>query len=230
MNFNSSTQPEYDLYTSVTNELINLYGILVKFLVTEKINFDSTFGDYSHLKSDSNKIYDIYMLPEMTEDWDSNNYGFQNFGLTNFENVVLFAMKSKFEEIDEDIKNIIGNLIVLPNNKVMEITDIDLTVPGVNNLFTYNDAKSVYKLTCKPYDFKLINELDSVDISVEDNVPYDTLDTYFNELIDQATEQDNYAEINASVSTVIKNDDASADIITNKPIVDNSEDSVFGKF
>lgn len=68
MNFNYSKHPEYQLHTSLIEEAIKLYGILVKFLVTEKINKDdSVFGDYSHLKSDNSKIYDIYMLPDNTE-------------------------------------------------------------------------------------------------------------------------------------------------------------------
>ena len=137
MNFNFSQQPEYQLNTSLIEETIKLYGILTKFLVTEKINTDdNVFGDYSHLKSDNSKIYDIYMLPETSEEWDTASYNFNSFGLTNFENVVLFAAKSDFNGADYDeLSEIVGNLIVLPNNKVMEITDVDLTTPGINNLF-----------------------------------------------------------------------------------------------
>ena len=141
----------------------------------------------------------------------------------------MFAAKSAFNapEMDE-LKEIVGNLIVLPNNKIMEITSADIAVPGINNLFTYNDAKSVYKLVCKPYDAKLINELDALDITAEDGVPYDTLDTYFQELIDENTTQDTEAEVTPQVSTVTKT--GTIDTKVDRPIIDASEDDVFGNY
>lgn len=233
MNFNFTQQSECQLNTSLVEEMIRLYGIQVKFLVTEKINRDDiVFGDHSHLKTDSSKIFDIYVLPESSDDWDTSNFGITSFGLVNFENITLFAAKSSFdprpEDNVDDPHEIVGNLIVLPNNKVMEITSCDTTVPGINNLFTYNDAKSVYKLVCKPYDFKLINEVDKMDISQEPGVPYETLNHYFDELIGVKTEQDNMAEEDL-VSTAV---DKSTAINTKikKPIVDKSESSVWGEF
>lgn len=232
MNFNFSKQPEYQLNTSLIEEVIKLYGILVKFLVTEKINEDKTvFGDYSHMKSDNNKIYDIYMLPEASEDWDVGGYGMSQFGLMSLENIVLFAAKSSFDPNPDNIEDqheILGNLIVLPNNRVMEITNVEITTPGVNNLFTYNDAKSVYALTCKPYDFKLINELDNVDISVEPTIPYETLDVYFQELIGVKDVQDESAQVTPEVTTIDKT--TAFDTKVKKPIIDKSEDDVFGGF
>jgi len=225
MNFNFSSQPEYELNTSLTQEMINLYGILVKFLVTEKINEDSTvFGDYSHLKSDSNKVYDIYMLPEESEDWEQMDQSFSQFGIVNTENINLFASYQQFVDMGTDADIITGNLVVMPNNKVMEIVDTSYEVPGINNLFVNPDQKSVIKLTCKPYDAKLIHEVDNVDISVEADVPYETLDTYFQELIDDAVEQDVEAEVTPQVTTNVNNEKVQ------KPIVDRSEDSVFGDF
>lgn len=226
MNFNFSKQPEYQLNTSLIEEVIRLYGVLVKFLVTEKINEDNAvFGDYSHLKSDNNKIYDIYMLPETTEDWESGGFGMSQFGLMSLENIVLFAAKSSFNQPDHDeMDEIVGNLIVLPNNRVMEITNVEVTVPGVNNLFTYNDAKSVYALTCKPYDFKIINELDNVDIAVDPTVPYETLDVYFQELIGVKTDQDTETEVTPQVTANVNN------VKVLKPIIDKTEDDIFGNF
>jgi hypothetical protein len=230
MNFNFSKQPEYQLNTSLIEEVIRLYGVLVKFLVTEKINEDRTvFGDYSHMKSDNNKIYDIYMLPETTEDWDSGGFGMNQFGLMSLENTTLFAAKSSFNLPDHDeMDEIVGNLVVLPNNRIMEITNVEITVPGVNNLFTNSDAKSVYALTCKPYDFKLINELDTVDIAVDPTVPYETLDVYFQELIGDKVQQDNAIQIVPEVNTVDKTTVFDTKVL--KPIIDKTEDDVFGNF
>lgn len=227
MNFNFSNQAEYTLNTQLTTEMINLYGVLTKFIKTEKINFDmNVFGDYSHMKTNNSDIYDIYMLPETTEDWDTGSYGFNNFGLVNFDNITLFVSKSSFDGILEP-QQIVNNLIVFPNNKVMEITDIDLTTPGVNNLFTYSDAKNVYKLVCKPYDFKIINEIDQQSIS-PDQTNYESLDVYFNELINDKTAQDTSAEITPSVDTV--DSTSGTDVKVEKPIIDKTESSVWGDF
>lgn len=226
MNFNFSAEPEYALNTSLIEEAINLYGILVKFLVTEKINEDpNVFGDYSHMKSDSNRIYDIYMLPENTEEWDQQDYGFNQFGLQNFENIVLFAAKSDLDPVI-NLDHVSGNLIVLPNNKIMEISSVSWEVPGINNLFTNKDQKSVLKLSCKPYDFKLIQELDTIDIDYENDAaaPYETLDTYFQELIDDATGQDQEAEVVPQVTVNVNNTKVL------KPIIDKTEDDVWGSF
>lgn len=230
MNFNFNSQPEYQLNTSLIEEVIKLYGVLVKFLITEKINEDTTvFGDYSHMKSDNNKIYDIYMLPETSEDWDTGGFGMSQFGLMSLENIVLFAAKSSFNDPNRDeMSEIVGNLLVLPNNRVMEITNVEVTTPGVNNLFTYQDAKSVYALTCKPHDFKLINELDSVDISIDPTVPYETLDVYFQELIGDKVDQDVAAEVTPKVNSIDKTTVYDTKVL--KPIIDKSEDDIFGNF
>lgn len=167
INFNFSKKAEYSLNSSLIDEAIRLYGIRVKFLLTEKINLDDTiFGDYSHMKSDSEKIWDMFMLPEMSESFDIGQYMFDEFGFTSYDNISLFVSTKMFLGVCE-MREIVGNLIVLPSSKVFEITSIEWMVPGVNNLFTFADEKSVYKLSCKPYEFKLINELDHKDLVSE---------------------------------------------------------------
>jgi len=232
MNFNFDSTTDYTLNTSLIQEVINMYGILTKFLVVQKINLDDgVFGDYSHLKSDGTKIFDMYMLPEISEDWDNSNFGFNEFGFNNFENIQLFVSKFDIDNVPEltnNIGKITGNLIILPNNKIMEITDTQWQVPGINNLFTSSAAKSVIKLSCKPYDIKLTSELAPSDISANPNVPNNSLDTYFQELVNQTNTQNTQAEVIPDVQTVQKTGTA-PDTTVQKPIVDRSEDSVFGK-
>ena len=237
MNFNFSNQPDYSLNSSMINEVINLYGVLTKFMVVLKINRDDTvFGDYSHLKSDGSKIFDLYALPEVMEEWTQENYGFSEFGFVNSDSIGLFVSRKDMERIYQNFdegkgfKDIIGNLLVLPNNRILEITDIEHEVPGMNNLFTQNDIKTVYKLSCRTYNQKLITEIDSVDVAADPKFEgdYETLDTYFSELIDSGTAQDNEAEVNDTVKTVKRN--TTIDEIVQKPIVDNSEDNIFGRF
>lgn len=228
MNFNTNDQPEYDLNTSLIEEMISLYGVLTKFLVTEKINMDDVvFGDYSHVKTNNEDIYEMYMLPENSESWDNDGYMFGEMDLINMDNVSLFVAKSSFDSIVE-YKKIVGNLIIFPNNKIMEISNAEATVEGINNLFTYDNQKSVYKITCVPYHFKVINELNTEDISVDPDVPYETLDNYFSELTEITLEQDTEIEITPSVDTVSV-DDNGDDIIVEKPIVDTDEDDVWGQ-
>jgi hypothetical protein len=223
MNFNFSAKPEYDLNASLANEMIGLYGVLTKYLLTEKINKDDVvFGDYSHVKTDSNQVFEMYMLPEISEDWDTADTSFTNFGFTNFDNVSLFVSASSLAGVT-DITKMIGDLIVFPNSKVMEITDRSLTEPGINNLFTHNDAKSVVKITCKPYEFKLIDEVAATDISVDDG-PYETLDVYFQELMDDTVLQDEEATVTPQVNVNVN------DTKVQKPIVDKSEDNIWGDY
>ena len=164
MNFNFSQQPEYNLHKSLTKEVIDLYGIRIKFLITEKINEDKeVFGDFSHIKTDSDKVFEMFALPETSEAFDQTSYGFNDYGFNDFNNTNLFIAADDFKDICT-MNKIVGNLIVLPSNKVMEVTNLDWMVPGINNLFTYIDEKSVYKLTCVPYEFKLADETEHKDL------------------------------------------------------------------
>lgn len=229
-NFNIDAAPEYDLNADLIDELIGLYGVPTKFLVVQRLNSDDTiFGDYSSIKTDNSKIFDCYMLPETSESWDNNGYNFSEFSLLNNDNCSVFVSKNTVENIiNIEFKDMYGNLVVMPNNKIMEITDVQFEVPGVNNLFTFKNTKSVYKLTLKPYSVKMTDEIDRTDISVDDTEDYSTLDNYFDELLDRKVAQDTEMEINPAVATIIKT--PSLDQIVIKPRVSKEEDDVFGEF
>lgn len=231
-NYNMDSAPEYDLNASLIDECINLYGVPTKFLITIKLNSDDTvFGDYSSIKTDNTKIFDVYMLPENSDSWDSGGYNFSDFGLLNNDNCSCFVSKNTVENMIElDFKELYGNLVVMPNNKIMEVTDVQFEVPGVNNLFTFKNAKSVYKLTLKPYAVKLTDEIGVRDISIDETEDYSTLDNYFAELTDIKTSQDTEMEINPSVDVIKKEIGIEIDSVQRKPRVSNTEDSVFGEF
>ncbi len=233
-NFNFSKKPEYQLHTSMIDEVINLYGVQIKFLIVERINLDDVvFGDFSHLKSDGDKIYDMMALPETSEQFDVQNYQFSEFGFNLFENTALYVSAKAFKDINLEMKSIIGNLIVFPNNKVHEITDVDWQSPGINNLYTYQDQKSVYKLSTKPYEFKLNSEIENEHVqnnytpddltqftkdldtafsqelpedfsNQESNEHFDKLDNYFEELLKVKESQTNEAEIKDTVKSAVQ--------------------------
>lgn len=236
MNFNFQSNNSYDLHSVQIKEVINLYGVKFKFMVTEKINKDDLiFGDYSHLKTDSSKIYEIFGLPETSESWDSINYNFSEFGMLNVESINLFVHKDSLSFLNfskNGFDSVMGNLIVLPNNRILEITTFDFQVPGINNLYTEANSKSCFKLTCKTYQNKIIEELGAGDIVApgSESTEYDTLDNYFNELIDNKNEVDTATEVTPSVVTVVKQPNSNNDQKVSKPLVSKEEDSVWGNF
>ena len=231
-NFNFNENPEYDLNTELIDECINLYGVQTKFLVVQKLNSDDTiFGDYSSIKTDNSKIFDVFMMPENSDSWDSGGYNFSEFGMLNNDSCTVFVSKNSVQNIIElDFKELYGNLVVMPNNKIMEVTDVQFEVPGVNNLFTYSNAKSVYKLTLKPYSVKLTDEINQTDISISDTEDYSTLDNYFDELLDRKVDQDTDMEIIPAVDTIKKEIGIEIDTVQRNPRVSQVEDSVFGEF
>lgn len=235
MNFNFSRKPEYDLNNSMGKELINLYGISVKILIVEKINNDNTvFGDFSHLKSDSEKIFDLPVMPEESEGWEDEGINFSAFGAFNNENISLFVHNEYIKQILK-ITDVVGNLLIFPNNKLMEITHIDPLVPGLNNLFTSSNAKSILKLSCKPYNRKIIHELESEDLMYNPETSedynegdFESLEKYFDELMQTTDDLYVETEIEESMNTVKPHDEE--DELIKKPIIDSSIDRVWGEF
>lgn len=253
INLNFSPMPEYDLNESLVDEMINMYGVNIKLLITEKINVDdNVFGDFTHMKSNTEDTFEMFALPEEAEDFSTDGYSFSPFGNAGFDNVVLFLSKNSLKidgfvvDNNVDYRKVVSNLIIFPNNKIMEITDVDPCVPGVNNLFTQNNAKSVYKLTCKPYQASLVHEVSSDDITapttevypdfddfatvMESDDKYETLDNYFDELTDVKSEQDSEVSELSNFAEVISvsKSDTGIDVTTPAILVDKSTDDVWG--
>lgn len=238
-NFNTTNKPEYDLNASLIDETINLYGITVKLMHVTRINKeDVIFGDYSHISVNNDDTFEISALPETAEEWDNIATNFSEFGLFTNETCNLFISRKTMETIYPNIdlskgfNQIIGNLVAFPNNRLMEITDIQFEVPGVNNLFVNTNTKSAYKLYCKQYNVKLNDELPAETIThSEQPENYGGLDSYFAELLDEKIEQDVKSSVENTVETIIKNADVNGnDIKVQKPIISRLEDSVFGDF
>jgi len=224
MNFNLTNTVDYKLQGRMTDELISLYGILVKLLLVTKINKDDlVFGDFSHIKTDSTKSFELYALPETSESWDNMNINFTNFGMSTDESASLFVSRKSIDKIFDSFdlgngfESVIGNIIILPNSRIMEITDLQFEVPGVSNLYSNNDTKNVYKISLKTYNNKIINETPATDINAVNAPNYETLDNYFNQLIGEKDSVDNAAEV-------------TVDTQTTKTVIDSTEDSVFGRF
>ena len=200
MNLNFYNSPEYDLNKSLITEMISMYGIQVKFVKVKKINEDNLFKDYQHLVADKNDIIEMYALPENSDSFDSNGYQFSSFGFTDLNNLSVFISVESFGDIQ--FKEILGNLIVLPSNKILEITDVTFQVPGINNDFVNNNSRTVYKLTLTPYEFKLTDNLSEIQKPSDDLSPLDTppksLDDYFEELMKEKEDLETELEVKDS--------------------------------
>jgi len=248
MNFNISHKVDYDLQGRHTHELINLYGISTKLILTEKLQYDeNVFGDFQSIKVNKENIFALNMMPENSEEFDDIGVNFSEFGMMNVENIRLFVSRKSldaiFEEVDDKdntvdvnspIKKLQSNLVILPNNRIMEITDVQFMVPGINNLFTNNDIKHVYKLTLKTYDKKLTDNIEAIndeEFNDKNTDPdlvgsYKELDEYFSELtnneikVDKESTEDVNISNNPVIGTPVKK--------INHPI--QEEDSVFGRF
>lgn len=247
MNFNFVKTPTYNLNSHLIEEVINLYGIDIKFLLVEYINKDETvFKDFQHIKTDRNKIFDMKALPENTENFDNTSYAFADFGFLDFDNITLFIHVSEFDKAKIEMNKIVGNIIVLPSNKVMEITDIQFMVPGINNAFTEDNDKSVYRLVCKPYEFKNIDEIDHEHLKhstkrTEEMIPdeilnnYDALDDYFNEILKDDKEREYEVEVQPAKKQVIDTDEIdemgrNKQERVDKPMFINDEKDIWGQF
>jgi hypothetical protein len=196
-------------------------------MLTEKINYDSTvFGDYSSVKVNKDSIFELMMMPENSDEWDDIGVNFSDFGMLNVENIRLFvsskSVRKIFEKADgsfDPIKGLQNNLLILPNSRIMEITDVNFQVPGINNLYTSKDDKNVYKITLRTYHSKThddLTDLTKIDDEVTDET-YNQLDGYFDELINNKDVIDNEAEF-------------TVDIDTEKPVLVKPLDEVFGRF
>ena len=200
MNLNFYNNPEYELNRSLITEMISMYGIQVKFVKVKKINEDNLFKDYQHLVADKNDIIEMYALPENSDSFDSSGYQFNSFGFTDLNNLSVFISVESFGDIQ--FKEILGNLIVLPSNKILEITDVTFQVPGINNDFVNNNSRTVYKLTLTPYEFKLTDNLSEIQKPSDDLSPLDTppksLDDYFEELMKEKEDLETELEVKDS--------------------------------
>lgn len=210
-NFNFSHKNEYLLNHSMIRECIHLYGILCKLVIVQKVNADtSVFGDFSALKTNANDTFMIHVLPENSEDIDKSQYEFNEFGLNNYDTTSGFISTSDLPE-GINLSNLIGNLIVFPSNQIMEIADCEQKTPGINNLWAYSDQISVYKIMLKPYERRAQDEIDSESVmntaEVKDGIEvdsaelnsvkeiFDSLDGYFDTLLNEKEQQDYQAEV-----------------------------------
>lgn len=183
-NFNISSQPEYELYRGVTDEYINLYGLVCKYIITTKVQKDFIWGEYSHIKIDNSTIYELPLKMMNDTSFDGENL-FTKFGFMGQENSEAIVSAITMEGIHPNITSltgngwdsIIGNLVIFPNGKIMEVVQFKPEVDGLNNLFPYSDRKNVYKLILRQYS----NNNDETTSELLEEIPsFGNLEEIFN--------------------------------------------------
>ena len=164
-NLNFTHKNEYSLHNNIIAEAIGLYGVQCKLIITFKQNIDFTvFGDWSNIKTNGLNIFDIDVLPADQSDIERQDYQFTEFGLNYLYSNEVFISSKSLAKLGINLEALYSALIVFPSNQVMEITDVDFKVPGVNNLWAYTDLKSVIKLTLNSYQFKLHDDIQDKDL------------------------------------------------------------------
>jgi hypothetical protein len=214
-NLNKSNKPDYELTKKNIAEMINIYGVESNFIYTNKMNKDFVLKDFSHFVANQ-KPFEIYLLPEDTSNW-SSDMSWDMWGLNNLRTISFFMSSDTYNKISDKFfingeGTIINSLLIMPNGSVLEISDVDYDFEGGNNLFLYNDNKSVYKITTRIYNHSKQDEINiEDDLSTSERVvktiddglldiefnedeisekSFEDLDEYFSSLDNNKTEQD----------------------------------------
>lgn len=213
INFNNN-KSEYELFGKMTSELIDSYGVFVTYLKTEFIEVDEVLGDiksYAVTKPEQ-VIENIPLLPETPAGFENQDNLLSNFGLINLDSMDFFMSRETLDKIypNGEFNKMAGDLIVLPSEKIMEITNIKSQTPGANNNFLYRNEKNVYQITCKTYahkgdeisvEVKKPKNYNNDDPSMTENL--ESLDELFNKLGEEAKKEQQDKQ-----STVVKNVDS----------------------
>ena len=184
-NFNNKAN-EYETFGNITDELIKLFGVDVKWIKTKFVDVDSVLGDFKNYQSGTDDIIEwIMLLPSTPEGFEGHNNFLSQFGLINLDSMDFYLSIHELKRIHDEFNKCVGDLIILPSGKVMEVTNISSQVPGINNMFLYPNQKQVYQLTCKTYHYNH----DNIKITKEPEIG-DTggLDMLFN-LLEKETEK-----------------------------------------
>ena len=220
MNFNFGAK-EFDLMSEQAEELIRLYGAPIKLIITEKLNKDLIFGDFSHFKADSKNVFDFYALPENSEAYDEYERLQTQFGIPGDSTVNFFIAKNSMYQLmqksfnyvndfdftnPDNFKKLISALVVVPSGRIFEITDISLDNPGMTTSFLNNLQKICFLISCREFiphkaslkELKVDPVVDDLDIN-KSEIPkgsdmLQSLDSYFNELVEKTNLQDSDAE------------------------------------
>jgi len=207
-NLNISRKPEFSLNENMTHEAINMYGIPVKWLYSEKVNKNFVFNDFTHMKV-GKEYQDLYLMPEDTSNWEGD-VAYNSFGIFNQWSQNLFISKASILKLYPDFlteqgnrSKVLNSLLITPSNTILEVTHIESFNVGINNVWSFGDDTSVYKLTVKIYSNNLADEGTNIQDSIildedeihdhfrhEEEIDTSDIDVFFNTLSVTKEKQD----------------------------------------
>jgi len=195
----NNIQSEYNLYSEQTEELIDIYGLTVKYVKSDNQNLDEIFGEYSHKKLNQNDVYEVNVMPENSENFDVLGNTFSKFGFTQTETFNCYIHKNQIKKFNyDDVRSqCVGDIIILPNNKKFEITFVEHEVQGLNNMFTYSNEKNVYMFKAKLYNYNgdIKEKSNEIEEDKLQEFNFTKLDEIFNVNDDNTSSNENQKEI-----------------------------------
>jgi hypothetical protein len=194
----SNNLTDYTLSGNLTSEVIDIYGFSVYYIKTQKLNKDKIFSEFTHLSADNSSVFTVNVYPENAASFENHNDLFSKFGILNMDSIDLQISYNSFLTVypDEQFQRGVGDLIVLPSKKVIEIVNVDSQVNGMNNMFVYDNQKNVFMLKCKPYNYNS----DDINVAMPEIPDFGTMFDVANKQAEKAEQE--------SQSPVVKNLDS----------------------
>jgi hypothetical protein len=109
------TDPEYNLYRGMCNEVAEMYGIDFVFLQRKLENPDDIFGEDGSNKFDDSRILTLYI--ENFQQFEGNGDLFGKFGFTIDDQLILVVGTDIFKKIVATDRPLEGDLLYHPVSK-----------------------------------------------------------------------------------------------------------------
>jgi hypothetical protein len=225
-NFNNYEE-EYELFNSQTEEMINMFGLEIKYVKSTNQNLDEIFGEFSHKKFTQDGIEKFFVYPEAFDDFQSIGNTFSKFGFSNTETFNCFVSANGIDSLGytNPKGECVGDIIVLPNNKKFEITLVDDSPVGTNNMFPYSNKKNVYLLQTKFWSYNGDEKEVSKETTDSNGIvtKVDNLEEFNFATLDELFNTEETKEANKTPKRKIVQKKESSTVVTKKP-------SPFGDF
>lgn len=116
------------------------------------------------------------VMPENPDAFEEDDI-LSKFGMMSMSTTNLFVSSktiSKILDSQNDITQLVGGVIKLPSDKMLEITSIDIMSDGINNMYMYKNQKNVFTLICKPWAYNV----DDIDEEIKQEMDFNDDNQY----------------------------------------------------
>lgn len=182
MAWNLNNKPrDYVLSGRLTNELIDMYGLQVRFYKANLVRSDNVFNESQHISLETDNAFDVFVYPENPGAFESDDI-LSKFGMMSMSTTNLFISAKSVDKIlnnnQQDVMSLVGGVVKLPSDKLLEVTNVDIMTDGLNNMFMYKNQKNCYTLICRPMSLIIGSEIDDeikqeMDFNDESNLMVD---------------------------------------------------------